>query len=85
MKAAKHCSILWFAHVLPLYAIMFRLTPSEALDLLAGLELADWVDGDKKNLSMRDIVKGIHPHFFRQWAFQPGTVGMNACDVPDMA
>lgn len=85
MKAAAPYNILWVAHVLPIYVVMFRLSPMEALDIFASMKLAEWVDGDKKKITMRELVKDINPYFFRQWTFQAGCVGMNACDIPDMA
>lgn len=83
MKAAMPYSILWVAHVLPLYAIMFRLSPEESLQLLASMQLPSWLDGDNKSVSVRQLVRSISPHFFRHWRFQAGTVAMNSADIPD--
>ena len=84
MRAGQGTSILWMAHVLPLYAIRFRLPPAEALQLLASLQLGEWVDGFRKSLPLRAVVKGVNPHFFKPWVSQMGTVCMNAYEVPEL-
>lgn len=84
MKAGQGTSILWAAHVLPLYVIRFRLSPAEALQQLASLRLGEWVDGFRKSEPLRAVVKGVNPHFFRPWAAQMGSVCMNAYEVPEL-
>jgi hypothetical protein len=39
MKTCKEHVILWFAHVLPLYTIIFDLLPEEAMGLYKSLDL----------------------------------------------
>jgi hypothetical protein len=89
IKSGSATSILWLAHVLPLYVIRFKLTPTEALNLLGSLRLGDWVSSssapDKKERTIRDMVKGINPRFFKPWVIQLGTVSMNAYDVPELS
>lgn len=84
MRTGSATNILWMAHVLPLYAIRFRLSPQEALQLLESLNLADWVTGSKNAKTMREIVKAINPRLFKPWVLQGGTVAMNAYDIPEI-
>ena len=84
MAAAADTSILWAAHVLPLYAIRFDLKPAEALRRFFDLRLGEWVDGSKKTCTLSQIVKS-----FRSGAFddemRAGTTFMTLGRlVPDM-
>lgn len=89
MKAAMPYSILWFAHVLPLYAVRFRLSPSEAMKMLLDMNLASWVnrsdDGKANNSgqSLGELTRKINPAFF-QSLHAPGTVFINAYGIPEM-
>jgi len=84
MKAAARYKILWVAHVLPLYAIRFRLSAEEALKLLASLELEEWVEGDKKDVGIRDLVRHISPSFL-QAVYPLGGISVPCLNVPEMA
>ena len=85
MKSASTTNILWMAHVLPLYVIRFRLSPRESLELLASLDLGEWMTPGKKEGTLRALVKGISPCFFAPWATQTlGSVCMNVYDVPEL-
>lgn len=84
MAAAADSSILWAAHVMPLYAIRFGLPPAEALRRFFELRLGDWVHGSRKNVTLSQIVRA-----FRVGAFddemRAGTTFMTLGRlVPDM-
>ena len=61
MNAGRDTSILWMAHVLPLYVLRFGLSKEEAIDLLCSMNLCDWVNGCKKDVCLSDLTKGVHP------------------------
>jgi hypothetical protein len=61
MKSASKFDILWMAHVLPLYVVRFSLTKREAMGLLDQLDLLSWVDGERKSLSLAELVRDINP------------------------
>ena len=86
MHAGQKHAILWMAHALPLYAIRFALSPSEAMQMLASLNLEEeWVTGCRKAVTMRQAVRGVNPCFFKPWVLQQlGGVGMNAYGVPEL-
>jgi hypothetical protein len=57
MSAADDSSILWAAHVLPLYAIRFGLSPAEAMRRFFALRLHDWVSGKKKHVTLQQATR----------------------------
>jgi hypothetical protein len=77
MESASRFDILWMAHVLPLYVLRFALDRREAMALLWKLDLWSWVDGSRKKLSLRELVKEIHPsHMFDMKT--PGNVSITS-------
>ncbi len=84
MRAASKFNIFWMPHVLPLYAVRFRLSPEEALQLLASLNLEQWVDGDRKEVGIRELTRQITPSFL-QVVHNIGGISMPCLNVPEMA
>lgn len=57
IRAGMKRSIFWAAHVLPLYATRFALTPRECMRMLISLRLEEWV-GESNSLSGGEGAKG---------------------------
>jgi hypothetical protein len=84
MAAAADTSILWAAHVLPLYAVRFDLSPAEALRRFFALRLGDWVDGSRKSCTMSQILRSFRSGCFDD-EMRAGTTFMALGRlVPDM-
>jgi hypothetical protein len=63
MRAAKPTSILWAAHVLPLYVTCFDLEEDEAIKLLVELDLLEWVQGSKKSVILKELAAKFNSVF----------------------
>jgi hypothetical protein len=63
MREGKSHSILWAAHVLPIYVLRFNLNIRDALKLLEDLELEQWVDGSYSDKTISVLVKNVKACF----------------------
>jgi hypothetical protein len=83
MKAGKGNSMFWAAHVLPLYVVRFDLGEQDAMRLLVDLNLAEWVQGTKSNVTVKDMTAKINRLFMCDRSV-PGQICLHAStDVPD--
>lgn len=87
MKAAMPTRALWFAHVLPLYAIRFRLDRQEMLDMLHTMDVRSMnADGMMGNLSQLTSEASQSLFLFGGGSsFSSGAPYIDSLGVPEMA
>lgn len=83
MRAAKSTSMLWAAHVLPLYVVQFDVGQDEALKLLASLDLLDWVEGNKKDKLLQDLTMNYKSVFLNNSNGKGQCFIHQATEIPD--
>ncbi len=84
MKEGKSHSILWAAHVFPLYVLRFGLNIREALKLLEGLDLKQWVDGEYSDKTMSGLSKNIRSCFVSDEDIIGSTIIHRGTNVPEL-
>jgi hypothetical protein len=83
MKAAKPTSMLWAAHVLPIYVTCFDLSEDKAMQLLVDMDLLEWVQGAKKTAILKDVTMKFSQVFLCDSSAPSQGYANSYTDVPD--
>ncbi len=63
MEEGRSTSMLWAAHVLPIYVTCFDVSEEDAIKLLVDLDLMEWVEGSKKAVTLKDLTSRFKTDF----------------------